>query len=77
MVSGAVLWFLWTAFFHSAEAKPLGICQAIFGKATLFGPPWTAVDPIVVALPISLVVMILIQWQSDKQQPSIIAIAAE
>ena len=77
MVSGAVLWFLWTAFFHSAEAKPLGICQALFGKVTLLASPWTAVDPIVVALPISLVVMILIQWQSDKQQPSIIAIAAE
>jgi SSS family solute:Na+ symporter len=77
MVIGAIIWFLWTTFFHAAEAKPLGICLAIFGKVTLFGPPWTAVDPIVVALPISLVVMILIQWQSDKQQPSKMVIAAE
>jgi SSS family solute:Na+ symporter len=77
MVTGAVLWFLWTAFFHAAEAKPLGICQAIFGKVTLFGPPWTAVDPIVVALPISLMVMILIQWQSDKQESSNTATTAE
>ena len=28
MVSGAVVWFLWTAFVHTAEAKPLGLCQA-------------------------------------------------
>jgi len=22
MITGAVIWFLWTAFFHAAEAKP-------------------------------------------------------
>jgi SSS family solute:Na+ symporter len=77
MITGSIIWFLWTAFFHAAEAKPLGICQAIFGKVTLFGPPWTAVDPIVVALPISLRVMILIQWQSDKQQSTKTATTAE
>jgi SSS family solute:Na+ symporter len=70
MITGAVIWFLWSAYFHAAEAKPLGICQAIFGKITLLVPPWTAIDPIVIALPISLAVMILMQWQSGKQQPS-------
>jgi SSS family solute:Na+ symporter len=77
MVTGAVIWFLWTAFFHAAEAKPLGICQAIFGKVTLVVPPWTSVDSIVIALPLSLALMILMQWQSDKQQPSKTATAAE
>jgi SSS family solute:Na+ symporter len=67
MITGAVIWFVWTALFHAAEAKPLGICQAIFGKVTLLGSPWTAVDPIVIALPISLGVMILMQWQSGTQ----------
>lgn len=70
MVTGAVIWFLRTSFFHAAEAKPLGICQALFGKVTLLGSPWTAVDPIVIALPISQGVMILMQQQSGKQQPS-------
>jgi len=69
MVTGAVAWFLWTAFFHAAEAKPLGICQALFGKVTLLGAPWTAVDPIVIALPISLVVMVALQVQAGKAQP--------
>ena len=77
MVTGAAIWFLWTAFFHAAEAKPLGICQTIFGKVTLLGSPWTAVDPIVIALPISLGIMILMQWQSGKQQPSKTATAAK
>jgi SSS family solute:Na+ symporter len=73
MVTGAVVWFVWTAFFHAAEAKLLGLCQAIFGRATLLGAPWTAVDPIVIALPISLVVMVVMQVQSGKIQPAAVA----
>jgi len=63
MVTGAVLWFAWTAFFHAAEAKPLGLCQALFGKVTLLGSPWTAIDPIVIGLPVSFIVMIVLQVQ--------------
>ncbi len=70
MMAGSVIWFGWTAFFHAAEAKPLGICQALFGKVTLLGQPWVAVDPIVIALPVSLMVMIALQWQYSRQQSS-------
>jgi len=70
MVTGAVVWFVWTAFVHAAEAKPLGLCQALFGKVTLLGAPWTAVDPIVIALPISLIVMVVMQLQAGKAQPA-------
>jgi SSS family solute:Na+ symporter len=67
-VKSAVIWFLWTTFIHSAEAIPLGLCQTLFGKITLLGSPCTAVDPIVIALPVSMGVMILMQWQSGKRQ---------
>ena len=76
MVSGAVAWFAWTAFVHAAEAKPLGLCQAIFGKVTLLGSPWTAVDPIVIALPVSLVVMVAMQLRYRADQPEENAAAA-
>jgi SSS family solute:Na+ symporter len=66
MVSGALIWFGWTAFVHAAEAKALGICQAVFGQATLLGSPWTAVDPIVIALPLSFVVMVALQLQAGS-----------
>jgi SSS family solute:Na+ symporter len=66
MVAGAVAWFVWTAFVHAAEAKPLGICQALFGKVTLLGSPWTAIDPLVIALPVSFIVMIAIQLQAGR-----------
>jgi solute:Na+ symporter, SSS family len=61
MVSGAVVWFLWTAFIHTAEAEPLGLCQEIFGKPALFSLPWSVIDPLVIALPVSFVVMIVLQ----------------
>ncbi len=70
MVSGAVVWFLWTAFIHAAESKPLGLCQLLFGMPALLPLPWTVIDPIIIALPISAVIMILIQWQSEKQKSS-------
>ncbi len=70
MVTGAVVWFAWTAFFHAAEAKPLGLCQAIFGKVTLLGSPWTAIDPLVIALPVSLAVMVVMQLQAGGRQPA-------
>jgi SSS family solute:Na+ symporter len=66
MVSGAAVWFVWTAFIHAAEAKPLGICQAVFGQATLLGSPWTAIDPIVIALPLSFIVMLVLQLQCSS-----------
>lgn len=70
MVTGAVIWFVWTAFFHAAEAKPLGLCQAIFGKVTILGAPWTAVDPIVIALPVSFIVMIIMQMRCGNDRPA-------
>ena len=69
MVTGAVVWFFWTAFVHAAEAKPLGLCQAIFGTPALLGSPWTAIDPIVIALPFSFVVMGVLQLQCSADQP--------
>jgi SSS family solute:Na+ symporter len=62
MITGAVTWFAWTAFVDVAESKPLGICQLIFGKPALLGQPWAAIDPIMIAPPISLFVMVAMQY---------------
>ncbi len=67
MVSGAVVWFLWTAFVHLAESKPLGICQAVFGTSALLGSPWNVVDPLIIALPVSAVVMVVLQYHYTGQ----------
>ena len=60
-VTGTSVWLLWTVFIHAAEAKPIGLSQALFGMPTLLGAPWTAIDPLVIALPLSALVIIGVQ----------------
>ncbi|MCW0482883.1 sodium:solute symporter family protein [Gaoshiqia sediminis] len=63
-----VKWSIWIGllvsvfmlvFMHQKESQPLGICQALFGKDMLFEQfPWAIIDPIVIALPVSALVLI-------------------
>jgi len=64
---GAVVWFVWTAFFHIAESKPLGICQGLFGKPALLALPWQNVDPMIIALPCSIAAL-AIGWYIDSRK---------
>ncbi len=61
MMVGACIWFFYTVFIHTAEAKALGISQFLTGSVTILGAPWTVIDPLIIALPISLMVMVLFQ----------------
>jgi SSS family solute:Na+ symporter len=55
-------------FLHKAEAAPIGICKALFGKDVLIAiGQWPSVDPIVFALPLSTVAIILVSMLSKKQ----------
>lgn len=60
-LTGASVWLLWTVFVHAAEAKPIGISQALFGVPTVLGAPWTVIDPLVLALPLSAIVILAVQ----------------
>ncbi len=51
---GSISWFLWTAFVHVKESSILGLSQFFFGSPAVLGMPWQVVDPIVIALPISV-----------------------
>lgn len=58
MVSGFTASILLMVFVHAKEASALGICQAIFGKPMLLFFPWNFVDPILIGLPISALVLV-------------------
>jgi SSS family solute:Na+ symporter len=68
MVVGAVAWFVWTAFVHGSEAKILGISKALTGAQTLLGLPWSVIDPLIIALPLSLIVMVFFQLKSGEKE---------
>jgi len=73
IVTGTTIWFFWTAFVHVAEAKPLGICQMLTGQVTLLGAPWTVIDPLIIALPVSAIVMAVmqIQYNRTRSEPAV------
>ena len=60
MVIGFLVTAFWLIFIKDAEAQTIGLCQKMFGKTSLLldKPNWSVVDPLVVALPISIVVAI-------------------
>jgi SSS family solute:Na+ symporter len=64
---GTIVWFLWTAFVHSAESAPLGISKALFGVSTVLPSPWPVVDPLIVAIPCSIAAL-AIGYMLDKNK---------
>jgi len=67
-ISIAVFSFL---FLHGKEAAVFGICKALTGKTTLLGGVWPYVDPLVFALPVSIILTIVISLitkvENEKQ----------
>jgi SSS family solute:Na+ symporter len=55
------------AFLHQKESEMLGICKAIFGKDFLIDRfPWMIVDPILYAMPISIIVLVIVTYLSKR-----------
>jgi len=59
LIIGAVVWFLWTAFVHIKESATLGLSNLIFGVPAILPAPWQDVDPLVIALPLSLAALMV------------------
>lgn len=58
---GIAMSSFWLVFMHAKEAVPLGLCKALFGVPTLAGTSIVSqVDPIVVSLPVSILLMVLV-----------------
>lgn len=66
MLTGFFCSTFWFLFVHKKEAEAIGLCQALFKKATLLGAPWTVVDPIVIALPLSCLVAVAVSRCTPK-----------
>ncbi|MDA3851145.1 MAG: sodium:solute symporter family protein [Spirochaetaceae bacterium] len=47
-------------FLHGKESAMFGLCEAIFGRPSLLGGMWTVVDPMVYALPLSIIATLLV-----------------
>lgn len=68
MWSGLLVSLFVLGFMHKAEAAPLGICKAIIGKEVLIDVyPYYMIDPILYALPISVIVIVAVTLLSRKR----------
>ncbi|MCQ1535750.1 sodium:solute symporter family protein [Methanosarcina sp. KYL-1] len=65
LIVGTFSSLFWLAFVHAKEAAPLGISQALFGKATLLSGTWTVVDPILVATPLAMLAAIIVSLATN------------
>jgi SSS family solute:Na+ symporter len=67
--TGALASVFCMVFLHRAEAAPIGLCKALFGRDVLIDVyPWFAVDPIVFALPLSTAAIIVVSMLEKKEQ---------
>jgi len=56
-------------FLHKAEAAPIGLCRALFGRDVLIDVyPWFAIDPILFALPLSIISILVISLATQNSK---------
>jgi solute:Na+ symporter, SSS family len=68
MIAGFSTGLFALVFMHKAESAVLGISQAIFGREVLFAKmPWPVLDPMIIALPISIAVIIIVTLASSNK----------
>ncbi len=62
MFTGFAAASFWLLFIKDQEARAMGVCYAIFGKHSLLldHPNWSVVDPIVIALPLSILTAVIV-----------------
>ena len=64
----AIAWFIWALFVNTRYASVFGLCNAITSKTSRLGLPWAAVDPLVVALPLSAIIMCGMQLHYQREE---------
>ncbi len=62
MFVGFLVTTLWLVFIKDKEASTIGLCSKLFGKTSLLldKPNWSEVDPLIIALPISILVAVIV-----------------
>lgn len=65
MVGGFATSAFWLVFVHKSESSVLGLCDALFGVPALFGGTWTVVDPMFIALPVSIILTVAVSLKSE------------
>jgi SSS family solute:Na+ symporter len=63
---GAIVWLFWMLFCCTTDSKVMGLCKALTGSDSILTKPWSILDPMVIALPLSIITLIVV-WAFDKK----------
>ncbi len=72
MIVGLVTSVFWMFFVHQANAKMLKLVVVMTGKESLLAYPWNAMDPILIAFPLSFIVTILVTVFSKYEKNEVV-----
>jgi SSS family solute:Na+ symporter len=73
MVTATVVYSSIVLFVHEKEAAIFGLCAKLFGVKTLSVAPWTYIDPLIISLPISALVMIAVSMATQPVAKAVVA----
>jgi SSS family solute:Na+ symporter len=59
---GTFVWFFWTLFVFAKDAVVFGLSNALFHTSSILAKPWSIIDPIVIALPLSTIALIIVYY---------------
>lgn len=72
MLVGSVTSLFLLTFVYAKGAAGLGISMAITGKSSIAGFPWTVIDPIVIALPLSAITLIAVSLLTEPAEQGVL-----
>src|SRR5574344_413777 len=68
LITGTVAMLFCLVFIHEKESSAFGICNAIFGRDTMIDKyPFQLIDPILYALPLSIIAIIVVSLMDKKE----------
>ena len=59
LLTGSIAWAVWTVFVHKAESSVLRLSEMLTGSPSVLDFPWTVVDSLFIALPLSIAALII------------------
>jgi len=66
--TGALASMFAMLFLHKAEASAVGLCKTMTGKDVLIDVyPWFAIDPILFALPLSVIAIVVVSLMTQEK----------
>jgi solute:Na+ symporter, SSS family len=66
MVVGFVSSLIWMLFVHSPQSSSIGLVRALFGRDSLLEFPFSSIDPIFIAFPLSFVTIFVVSMFTAK-----------